>query len=368
MKKLILIISLLAMMFAGFSQRNPEQLYRKYMQNLAKINKFSYNITRIDTFVNGGGEGNESSGYALIERNPLDTVLGFHFYGHRYDTKRKAIYDGTKAIQIDVDKKEFHFELPRPGFMGAPGAQMVLDQLIKPESSYTHIKLEEKENSYVILMDLPDVTAVRAVNRMRTVEFDKQSFLPIRTCYSYELLQNKGVHIAVVSNLRIDDEVEGQVADKKNELQNLRQKEIRKMEAAFPLINQPLMPVSLKDLHTGETYALPLTTAKPVLLDFWEVWCGPCIKSLDKVDHLHQKYGDKVEIVSIVSENFEKARLLLEEKGIDFPAKIGDRALLKTFEVSRIPRYFLINQQGIIIKDYYGFSDQIEADIVELIN
>ena len=72
-------------------------------------------------------------------------------------------------------------------------------------------------------------------------------------------------------------------------------------------------------------------------------------------------------ILGIVSEDKENAVKLVENKGTTFLNLIGNKELKKTFSVNSLPRYFLIDKNGIIQKEYHGFSDQIENDIVELI-
>jgi hypothetical protein len=46
---------------------------------------------------------------------------------------------------------------------------------------------------------------------------------------------------------------------------------------------------------------------------------------------------------------------------------IVDKETKEMFNVNSFPRYFLIDKNGIIQKEYYGFSDQIEKDIEALI-
>ena len=37
----------------------------------------------------------------------------------------------------------------------------------------------------------------------------------------------------------------------------------------------------------------------PVLVDFWAVWCAPCLAIVPTLDHLSQNYKDKLKIVKL---------------------------------------------------------------------
>jgi len=42
-----------------------------------------------------------------------------------------------------------------------------------------------------------------------------------------------------------------------------------------------------------------LKSDKPVLVDFWAAWCGPCRMLTPIVDELNNDFGDKVTIVKV---------------------------------------------------------------------
>ena len=47
-----------------------------------------------------------------------------------------------------------------------------------------------------------------------------------------------------------------------------------------------------------------LESDKPVLVDFWAEWCGPCKKVAPVLDELSKQYGDRVEFVKLnIDEN-----------------------------------------------------------------
>jgi thiol-disulfide isomerase/thioredoxin len=55
---------------------------------------------------------------------------------------------------------------------------------------------------------------------------------------------------------------------------------------------------------------------KTYVIEFWATWCGPCLKAMPHLAQLQEKYGDKIQFISVTDESLPEITELLAQ---DYP-------------------------------------------------
>lgn len=124
----------------------------------------------------------------------------------------------------------------------------------------------------------------------------------------------------------------------------------------------PIFTVTTID---GKDISLTDLKGKVVLINFFAIWCGPCMKELPEVEkQLWPKFKDQNFVMVSIGREHTKDQLIAwnKKKGFTFPiAPDPKREVYSKFASQYIPRNFIVDKSGKVIWQGVGF-DQKELD------
>ena len=121
---------------------------------------------------------------------------------------------------------------------------------------------------------------------------------------------------------------------------------------------------------TASTLGKLLQNGKPALIDMWASWCGPCRAAIPEVAALHEKYGGRLQIISLsVDRNKKDWEKAMAEEKMPWTQTLataeGQTVLSENYGLEFIPFMIVINEGKIIAS---GTPASLEKVIDNLLN
>jgi thiol-disulfide isomerase/thioredoxin len=144
-----------------------------------------------------------------------------------------------------------------------------------------------------------------------------------------------------------------------------------------PLLNKPAPVFTLVDLQ-GKKVSLASFRGRPVMVNFWATWCGPCKVEIPWFEKLHDQYaGQGFEILGVSTDELdlddkaklstEKAEVVKFAKGMqmNYPVLLNGLSLKGYGELDSFPTSFYVDRSGKVVDVEVGLisRDEIEANI-----
>lgn len=125
------------------------------------------------------------------------------------------------------------------------------------------------------------------------------------------------------------------------------------MAPDFELIDLEGNPIKLSDFK-----------GKPVLLNFWASWCGPCKAEMPHMEKLYRnKKEDSFEILAVNATTSEKNRdnveKFIEEYELTFPIPLDEKGSVShQYDIIGYPTSFFLDSDGVIRSKVLGPLDE----------
>ncbi len=117
----------------------------------------------------------------------------------------------------------------------------------------------------------------------------------------------------------------------------------------FTVLDWEGKEVSLKDFR-----------GKPVILNFWATWCGPCKNEMPDFNELYQEYGEEIHFVMVnmtdgTEDTIDSVKEFIEETGYEFPVYFDtEMSAAVAYGVSGIPVTYIIDKDGYAVAKGQG--------------
>lgn len=128
----------------------------------------------------------------------------------------------------------------------------------------------------------------------------------------------------------------------------------------------PAPPVSAPYLESAGAFDLAdhlESDGRPILLNLWASWCGPCRDEMPALDAASASRPDVAFIGVAVLDIEADARAFLEEVPVRFPiAWDDDGSVAEALGVNGLPVTMVIDENGMVTREHRGPLDLDDVD------
>jgi thiol-disulfide isomerase/thioredoxin len=362
---LIVIIS-----FNALAQ-TPASIIAGVKKAQQSIKLVSYTMKRTDTLVTG--DIRSMTGSVTMKPDVNDKIFGFLFRAQLTGDTEERVYDGNMGYIINNSKKTYSSTANQDNIRQLTwggGGWFIMSDLVKIDTAKAiDLDLKQDDRYYYLTIRYADYKPEHVIKRYKILTINKTTFLPVALRNHQETLGKIQDLYYQINEIYINNAA----LNYDFLLPFLKDYSLAINTKAAPPAVFNLMGKDAPDffLNSFANSITPVTLSdykgKVVLMDFWEVWCGPCVASMPKVQHLYDMYKSKgLQVLGIINDirQLEPSRLMLKDKNYSFPMLVGDMQLRKDYKFDgTVPLYILVNKLGQISFIGQGYSAEMETAI-----
>jgi len=121
---------------------------------------------------------------------------------------------------------------------------------------------------------------------------------------------------------------------------------------------------------TNKSRKLSDYRGKPLIINVWASWCGPCREEMGSLDRLSKRYGGKkFQVIGISTDDDTNAAAnYIKQAGVSFETFIDSKVILENMlGANRIPLTLLVDSNGRVLRKIRGSHEWDSPEYVAFI-
>lgn len=127
-------------------------------------------------------------------------------------------------------------------------------------------------------------------------------------------------------------------------------------EIRSPLVGKPAPVFALREVGTNRTVDITQYRGKPLVVNFWATWCGPCWEEHPVLVANARMFEGSVNFLGVVFQDKEDKILgFLQQRGSSYPTVVDEAGKTAiAYGVGGVPETYFIDANGVIVAKFNG--------------
>ena len=121
---------------------------------------------------------------------------------------------------------------------------------------------------------------------------------------------------------------------------------------------------------TGKSRKFSEFQGKPLIINVWASWCGPCRAEMGSLDQLSRRYaGNKFRVIGVsTDDDSHAAAAYIKQAGVSFETFIDSKVLLENMlGANTLPLTLLVDAHGRVLRKVRGSQEWDSPEFLTLI-
>ncbi|ADI28816.1 TlpA family protein disulfide reductase [Methylotenera versatilis] len=131
------------------------------------------------------------------------------------------------------------------------------------------------------------------------------------------------------------------------------------------------LPIVTLNGFSGNTKKLSSYRGKPLIINVWASWCGPCREEISSLERLSRRFGGKqINVIGIsTDDDASAAAAFIKDSKLTFTNYLDSHVQLENLlGANTIPLTILVDERGRVVEKVRGFQEWDNPETIKLIN